>query len=242
MVEKTESGYAKVQTDLAIMRRSEMLPYDWLADHTRWARKPRTYNSVRQALDDTARLYRKALWADIPAYIEIWLEKEALAGTLMPITAAYDVSLMVTRGYPSLSFLHTAAEYIADLAVPTHIFHFGDFDPSGVDAGRKVEQTLREMAPRADITFERLAVLPEQISEWSLPTRATKTTDSRAKNFGEISVELDAIDPGMLRALALEAIERHLPEEQFAILKAAEESEQALIHNLVGMLGAEGAQ
>ena len=33
-----------------------------------------------------------------------------------------------------------------------------------------------------------------------------------------------------------EAIEEHLPPEQYAVLKAAEESEQKLIHGLVGML------
>ena len=35
LVEKTEGGYAKVQTDLVQMRRSGMLRYDWLADNTR---------------------------------------------------------------------------------------------------------------------------------------------------------------------------------------------------------------
>lgn len=35
LVEKTEAGYAKVQTDLVIMRRSGVLPYGWLADNTR---------------------------------------------------------------------------------------------------------------------------------------------------------------------------------------------------------------
>jgi hypothetical protein len=242
MVEKTEAGYAKVQTDLSVMRRSGMLPYDWLADHTRWQRKPQTYHSVRQALDDAARLYRKALWADVDAYVEIWLEKEALAGVVLPVTAAYDVPLMVARGYPSLSFLHTAAEYISDIEVPTYIYHFGDFDPSGVNAGEKIEATLREMAPTADITFERVAVTPDQITAWNLPTRATKTTDSRAKNFGDISVELDAIAPDQLRALVSDAIERHMPPGEFAVLMEAERSEQALIHNLVGMLGAKGAQ
>jgi hypothetical protein len=54
---------------------------------------------------------------------------------------------MVARGYASLSFLHGAAEYINDLDVPTSIYHLGDFDPSGVNAGEKIEQTLREMAP-----------------------------------------------------------------------------------------------
>jgi len=30
LVEKAESGYAKVQTDLTVMRRAGELPYDWL--------------------------------------------------------------------------------------------------------------------------------------------------------------------------------------------------------------------
>jgi hypothetical protein len=34
--------------------------------------------------------------------------------------------------------------------------------------------------------------LLEQIREWDLPTRPTKTGDSRSKDFGDISVELDA--------------------------------------------------
>ena len=54
---------------------------------------------------------------------------------------------MVARGYASLSFLHSAAEYIGSLDVPAYIYHLGDFDPSGVNAGEKIEQTLREMAP-----------------------------------------------------------------------------------------------
>jgi hypothetical protein len=33
-----------------------------------------------------------------------------------------------------------------------------------------------------------------------------------------------------------EAIERHLPPEQYAVLKVAEKSEQKAIHGLVGML------
>ncbi len=38
IVEKSEAGYAKVQTDLVLMRRSGALPYGWLADNTRWQR------------------------------------------------------------------------------------------------------------------------------------------------------------------------------------------------------------
>ena len=234
LVEKAESGYGKVKTDLAIMRRDGSLSYDWLADNTRWQRKPRTFSSVEEALRDTAAFYRKSLWTDATSYVEIWLEKDALSGVVYPVTSMYDVPLMVARGYASLSFLYSAAEYISTLDVPTYIYHLGDFDPSGVNAGEKIEETLRELAPDADIEFERIAVTEEQIADWDLPTRPTKASDTRAKAFGStLSVELDAIEPNQLRALVQEVIERHLPPEQFEILKAAEESEREIVARLV---------
>jgi hypothetical protein len=129
--------------------------------------------------------------------------------------------------------MHVAAEHIDTLCVPTYIYHFGDFDPSGVNAGEKIDQTLREMAPDAEIHFERVAVTPDQIRDWSLPSRPTKQSDTRSKNFGDISVELDAIAPDQLRELVQEVIELHLPAAQFNVLKVAEASERDLISRLV---------
>jgi hypothetical protein len=60
------------------------------------------------------------------------------------------------------------------------------------------------------------------------PRRATAS----AKGFGEISVELVAIEPSRLRDLVELMIQRHLPPDQFATLKA----ERALIAGLVGMM------
>jgi hypothetical protein len=234
VVEKSEAGYTKVQTDLVLMRKFGDLPYGWLADNTRVQRKPRTFDGVKDALERTAKFYRKDLWASADCYVEIWLEKDALSGVIYPITSSYDVPLMVARGYASLSFLHSAAEYINSLDVPTYIYHLGDFDPSGVNAGDKIDQTLREMAPDSDIVFERIAVQPWQIVHWNLPTRPTKASDTRAKGFGNISVELDAIVPARLRSLVTDAIEAHLPQHEFEILKAAEESERKIIHQLIG--------
>jgi hypothetical protein len=78
-----------------------------------------------------------------------------------------------------------------------------------------------------DFTFERLAVNPEQITAWSLPSRPTKKTDQRTRQFeerygeGTESVELDAIEPNQLREIVREAIERHLPQEQMEVLREA---------------------
>jgi hypothetical protein len=228
VIEKTESGYAKVQNLLTDMRRDGELPYQWLADNTRWMRKPTTFSAPREALLRTARLYRKALWDDIDAYVEVWLEKDALAGVVVYVTALYDVPLMVSRGYASLSFLHSAAENMEAQERPCFIYHFGDYDPSGVNAAEKIEETLNELAPGAEIYFERVAVTPRQIARWTLPTRPTKSTDSRAKSWcgGEESVELDAIEPDRLRALVQVSIEEHLPETELDPLREIEAAER----------------
>lgn len=235
IVEKAETGYDKVQRDLVEMRRDGMLPYGWIVDNLRYQRKPKTYGGIEEAIAETARLYRRSLWDSANCYVETWLEKDALSGVIYPVTALYDVPLMVARGYSSLSFLHSAAEYISSLDVPTFIYHLGDYDPSGVNAGEKIEQTLREMAPKAEIHFERIAVNLDQIHAWNLPTRPTKQSDTRAKGFGEISVEMDAIKPDDLRSLVDEVIERHLDPHHLATLKTAEEDEKLLLRRLAGM-------
>ena len=120
--------------------------------------------------------------------------------------------------------------------MPVFIYHLGDFDRSGVNAGEKIEETLMEMASDADIKFERVAVTAGQINAWHLPSRPTKTSDSRSKGFGEIPVELDAIEPSRLRDLVEAVIQRHLPPAELVALKAAEDSECALIAGLVGMM------
>src|SRR5436190_1975869 len=114
LVDKTESGYNHVVVRLLTKLRLEgELPWEWIADSTRWMRKPTTYDDIEDALRDTAATYRRALWRDQEVYVEVWLEKEALAGVLLGVTAEWDVPLMVTRGFASLSYLHSAAETIA---------------------------------------------------------------------------------------------------------------------------------
>jgi hypothetical protein len=229
IVEKTEAGYDKVQRALVAMRRDGKMPYGWITDGTRYRQHPSTFPGIEAALEYAARTYRKSLWDDSKVYVEVWCEKDALSGVIYPVTSLYDVSLMVARGYSSLSFLAASAEEITTIGKPAFIYHLGDYDPSGQDAARKVEETLRELAPNAEIHFERLAVTPQQIRWWSLPTRPTKTTDSRAKNFGAESVELDSISPDDLRTLVKDAIERHLPEWKLNALKEVETVERETI-------------
>jgi hypothetical protein len=136
---------------------------------------------------------------------------------------------MVARGYSSISFLHSSARAIEAKGKPAFIYHFGDLDPSGVDAARDIEAKLRRYAPDAEIHFERPAVTRQQANEWNLPSRPTKLTDTRAKKWIGTSVELDAIPAARLRSIVRECIERHIDQQQLAMLRTAEESERELL-------------
>lgn len=231
LIEKTEQQYKAICRLLCLMRRDESISYDDIADNTRWMRKPRTYGSVEDALRETARLYRRQVWADLPSRVEVWLEKEALAGVLVGVTSKWDVPLMVTRGYPSLSFVHSAGESIEAGGVETHVYYFGDHDPSGVDIARNVEESLTEFAGEVPVIFERVAVTPDQIASMELPTRPTKRTDSRSRGWQGGSVEVDAIHPTDLRTLATACIEQHIPDGHLTELLAAEASERNLLRS-----------
>ena len=117
---------------------------------------------------------------------------------------------------------------MADQDRPCFIYHFGDYDPSGVNAAESIEQTLRELAPEVEFHFLRAAVTPKQIEAWDLPTRPTKRTDSRAKSWGggDLSVELDAIEPDVLRLMVRGCIEQHMPQAELERLRVTEEAER----------------
>ena len=238
LIEKTEAGYKLICRELTFMRRNGLLPFDWIADNTRWQRKPRTYASLEAMLRFTKQTYRRALWNDQDVYVEVWLEKEALAGVLIEITRQYDVPLMVTKGYPSLSFLHSAAAQIAAQRKPAYLYYFGDRDPSGVDIDRFVKQELRKYAPRSEIHFSRVAVLLYQIEQLNLPTRPTKRTDSRAGKFNGQSVEVDAIHPATLREMCEDCILGHVDDEALAATQRVEEAERGTLDKIIANLEA----
>ena len=234
VIEKTEKEYkSTVVRLLTQMRRAGEIPYGWIADNTRWMRKPHTFSSMESALVYTAQTYRRALWDTQDAYVEIWLEKDALSGVLSDVTYEWDVPLMVTRGYPSLSFLYNCAEAIREKNCPVYLYYFGDYDPSGIDIPRKVEAGIRELAPDAEVHFERVAVTEAQIIEWDLPTRPTKRTDSRSKNFEGESVEADAIPTWQLKALTESCINRHIDSYAFDKLQTIEAEERASFQSIL---------
>lgn len=233
IVDKTEHEYKAVGRNLVQMRRSGMMPYDWLCDNTRWRHKPTTHDDLSSMLYDQQQFYRRAIWRDQPKYIEVWLEKDSMVGTIFPETSKWDIPLLPCRGYPSLTFLAESAEEIREQNKPTTVFYCGDWDPSGVHISKKVEQELRAFCPEIDLTFQRLAINEEHIQMFDLPTRPTKASDSRSHSFKGESVELDAMDPRMLRRLVQRSIERLIDSEILERTRKVEKAEKETLDGII---------
>jgi hypothetical protein len=230
VIKKEEIEYQRTVIRLLTeMREAGKIPFEWITDNTRLMRKPTSFTDLKSCLESTAHFYRRNVWSNMPAYVEVWVEKDALSGVLMKETEIYDVPLMTARGYSSITFLHSAAVEIKAKNKPAYIYHFGDLDPSGRDAARDIEAKLRRYAAGAEIHFECPAVTREQVERWNLATRPTKMTDTRAKKFSGTSVELDAIPAAKLRELVRGCIEHHIDQKNLAHLKIQEESEREFL-------------
>jgi hypothetical protein len=243
-IEKDDAGYEKVQRQVLKLRRAGLLDYEWIADATRWMRKPRSYDSPEDAIRQTAATYRRNLWRDADSYVEIWCEKDAVAGSIYPVTSLYDVPLMVARGFSSETFCYEAIAQRGDDTRPFYVYYFGDFDRAGRDAARSLEEKLTRFASEVDIevVFTEIAVRAWQVVAWKLPTRLPKRKTAADRRWDySFACELDAIPPDRMRGLVEAAINRHLPQEQLHKLKVAEASERQWLEAWPAGRGAFGA-
>ena len=82
-----------------------------------------------------------------------------------------------------------------------------------------------------------MAVNQDQIESLGLPTRPTKTSDSRSKNFGfDYSCEVDAIRPDLLRQMVRDCISGHIDAEQIETVQEIEQEEKQLLEQIRGRL------
>ena len=207
-IDKTEAEYKGTVCRLTKeMRLNGELPWDWLADNTRWMHKPRTYGGIDDLLERSQGSYRRALWDPFtnPDYCEVWIEKDALTGVFFDVTKEYDVPLMPCKGYPSLSFIREAAGRTFQIAgrlgsspARRGAYYYGDFDPS-TSTSAEHEARLREFIESSPGLRSCFPPFPPQGAP--RPDRhgyppSDQKSDSRSAKFGHnISVEVDAINP-----------------------------------------------
>src|SRR5262249_6393295 len=120
-------------------------------------------------------------------------EKNGMSPILGDVTDHYGVSLYPTGGYSSVTFLKDAAHELNIAGKPAIVLQVGDRDHSGLDAARAAEARLRCMV-EVPLEFRRIAVLPEHIEEFDLPTRPQKADKRSGVEQLEAEVVLSVLD------------------------------------------------
>jgi len=139
---------------------------------------------------------------------------------------------MIARGFSSETFLWKSAQTINAAGKTAVIYNLGDHDRSGVLAWNHVQHKLREfVAPHIEIIFERLAVTPEQIDQYRLPTRPPKPKSKNQSvaeaeaEFGP-AVEVDAMPTPALQSLVHNAITDWIDNDALRITEMVEQQER----------------
>ena len=242
LVDKDQAGkknnYRRVQRRILALRRSGHMPYGWITDGSRPIYGYERYGTPGQFARQIAGQYRKEYWQDSPVRVEVWVEKDAMAGKLRPVVVEEcGLDLYVSRGFSSETYLHSAGEAIRADGRPTHVYLLTDFDASGMNIAETVARDLPMHACGVEVIVERLAATREQIEEFGLITQPVTSTDTRAgkfvRRYGTETVELDAIPATAVRMLVREAIERHMNPQRLRTLRMVEEQERGGLRELL---------
>ena len=219
-----QRSYSNLGRVIDRARKAGLLDWKYIIDRTRNLMGFNTVENPGELIAQQQWRYHLDLWEGQPERVEVWVEKEALAGVIARTANRYGVDYFSCRGYVSQSELHAAAQRhqsYEDEGQQVTVIHLGDHDPSGIDMTRDVQHRLQLFC--AATTVERIALNWEQIDQYNPPPNPAKLTDSRAQGyieeFGGSSWELDALDPDTLDGLIREAIERHMDREKFEARK-----------------------
>ncbi len=226
-IKNNRCQYQAISNLLVDARKNDEIPWDWIEDRLRRPRAVNMWDNLADFAETVKRAYRRDVWADQPAYLEVWLEKDALSGIFEDALKLYGVTLNVGRGYDGWDSIKNAAYRFAGHDDAT-ILYFGDFDPSGEDMVRSLEERLGFFDCFPNIV--KCALTHEDIKRYNLPPDFAKTTDTRARAFiaryGNVSVELDALPISVLRERLISEVESHMDMEALEEVKETQEEER----------------
>jgi hypothetical protein len=217
------ASYQRVSEAMTKSRDDGRCPFGWIADRSRPIYEVTGWEDASAYMDTMRDGYRKNFWETQPEHIEIWVEKDAIIGSIEDVCKDLGVTIRVGRGYWSTTAAHNIAEYFATVDKPITAFYLGDHDPSGVDISRDLEERVRYYGEGdsflEDFTLKRLAIHKSDIATFNLPPLPLKKksdgtdSDPRAAKFrrehGTQAVELDALPPVELRRRIEEAVKEH---------------------------------
>ena len=220
----TVNNYKRLSRIMVKAREERDVPLHCLEDRSRriLGRGDAGYRSAEEflkhklaSLQDSWKSFRMPIWDDQPHNVLISLEKEALSRLVNDVAKMYYIRTFPTRGYPSFTYVQRMASYIRNRlkGKQTVILYFGDFDPSGVDIERDLTERLLKYGA-GDFKVCRVALTRDQIIQYALPPMPVKKSDARTPSFvatfGDEAVELDALDPNVLKQTVAQSIEEYM--------------------------------
>ena len=233
---------------LCVMGRNEgILPEEAFSDRLREVDRLSSWPDLNDFLSTVKRSYHKDKWENQDCYIEIWTEKDALRSVLTEVTYQYDVNLMVARGQLSRTEVYRTVErYKEKSDKECFLYYAGDFDPSGLSIFESIKERISNFGTdilvdifptNHDINFERIALTPEQIKKYQLPSDPAKQTDPNYKNFvkkyGDMVVEIDSLPPDELRNIVKSCIKRNIDYGLLAQVQEIEKEEQIKLDKFI---------
>lgn len=244
------SPYKGLSERTAALRRRGDFPA--LFDRTRRVLRPASWADPVDALGSLACQYRvdRTLGQDMSVFIGV--EKNALAGLLEEWFDEFGVPVLPLGGYGSESLERDVREHLARDGRKAALIYAGDFDASGMDIGRSfIEHT-------ADCWEQtvRVGLSEQQLIADGFPVLAGKPADSRASgfiaahptihglhDFGRddtgrripVQVELDAVDPAVLRDQLLGAMRQFWDESIYREVLVEEASGRAALEQHVAL-------
>lgn len=141
----TQQNYKRLGDIVNKARMAGLLDWSFIEDRTRNLEVLGHWRSPGEIMSGAARSFGMDLWADQPSRVEVWVEKEALAGVIARAADRFDCAWFACRGYVSQSEMHAAGQrlgrYIAT-GQNVIVVHLGDHDPSGIDMTRDIRERL----------------------------------------------------------------------------------------------------
>jgi hypothetical protein len=226
-------NYKKFGVLVSDARLAGLLDWGMIEDRGREVQVNSHWKSPAHIMRACAEQFSVDRWEGQENYVEVFVEKDALSGILLPVCSELDVRFTANKGYSSSSAMYEAAARLAlasnsgEYGKEIHIIYLGDHDPSGIDMTGDIERRFALFTRESfDINIHRLALNMDQVEMWQPPENPAKETDSRfAKyrdEFGDKSWELDAVEPATLADLVREKIEELIDNEQWDIVSERE--------------------
>jgi hypothetical protein len=235
-----QTQYKRLGRLMTRLRESAEVSRRWIVDHLRSTLKPSSWTGLDDFGQTVCKAYRRDFWASLPVAVELFVEKDAVAGTVQALAAEYDVPIRVCRGYASVSFAGEIADEWRRCQKPIVANYLGDFDPSGLDIERdliaKLEryggrECVRDTMPGPrEFGWCRLGVLSGDFDAHNLIRLPVKRKDCRAASFirehGTSCAEVDALSPVELRRRVRAAILSHIDPVRWERLREVERIER----------------